>query len=333
MPPTAPSEAASVPAVVEPAALPIVSVEVQTREFEAAATFAVAALAPATRRAYRDDWKRFKEWCDRRGLVALPAEPEVVAAFLAAGANAGLKPATVARRSAAIRYAHGLDRKEPPTSTMQVRATVAGIRRRQGVAPKRKTPATADRIAAMVALAPTGTLRGLRDRALILLGFAGAFRRSELVALRVEDLEETPDGLRVPIRRSKGDQEGAGQDIAIPHGARLRPLAAMREWLDAAGIESGPVFRRVRKNGRVGDEPLNAESVVEIIKSYAARAGLRPEDFAGHSLRSGFLTSAAEAGASALRMAEVSRHKSLDTLLGYVRRADQFRDHAGSSFL
>ena len=115
--------------------------------------------------------------------------------------------------------------------------------------------------------------------------------------------------------------------------AALRPVEAVRAWLDASGITSGPVFRRVRKNGRIGDEALNAETVAALIKDYAGRVGLRPEDYAGHSLRSGFLTSAAEAGASALRMAEVSRHKSLDTLLGYVRRADAFRDHAGSGFL
>ena len=108
----------------------------------------------------------------------------------------------------------------------------------------------------MVALAPTDTLRGLRDRALLLLGFAGAFRRSELVALRVEDLAFVPDGLRVAIRRSKGDQEGAGQEIAIPHGTRLRPVEAVRAWLDAAGIAEGPVFRRIRKNGQVGDDAL-----------------------------------------------------------------------------
>ncbi len=135
------------------------------------------------------------------------------------------------------------------------------------------------------------------------------------------------------VRRSKTDQEGAGQEVAIPRGGRLRPVEAVRAWLNTAGITEGPVFRRVRKNGRIGDEPLNAESVAQIVKSYAERAGFRPEDFAGHSLRSGFLTSAAEAGASALRMAEVSRHKNLDMLLTYVRRADWFKDYAGADFL
>lgn len=303
------------------------------READAAITYALAALAPATRRAYRSDFRRFESWCRPRGLAHIPAEAETVAVFLAAEADAGLKPATIARRAAAIRYAHGLDRQEAPTSTMQVRATVAGIRRRHGTAPAQKEPATADRVAAMVALAPTETLRGIRDRALLLLGFSGAFRRSELVGLRVEDLIATPDGLRVVIRKSKTDQEGAGQEVAIPHGARLRPVEAVRAWLGAAGIESGPVFRRVRKNGRLGEDALSAEAAAAIVKHYAGQAGFDPDDYAGHSLRAGFLTSGAEAGASIFKLMEVSRHKSMDTLRGYVRRAELFKGHAGAGFL
>ncbi len=323
----------SVPALIAPSGLPPVPAEEIRREAEAAVTYALGALAPATRRAYRSDFARFTSWCRRRGLVELPAEPETVAVFLSSEASAGLKPATIARRAAAIRYAHGLDKQEPPTNSQRVRSTVAGIRRRHGTAPAQKTPATAQLIAAMVALAPPDTLRGLRDRALLLLGFAGAFRRSELVALRVEDLVEAPDGLRVVVRRSKTDQEGAGQEVAIPHGARLRPVEAVRAWVGAAGITEGPVFRRVRKNGLVGVEALTAEAVALVVKRHAEGASLRPEDFAGHSLRAGFLTSGAENGASVFKLMEVSRHKSMDTLRGYVRRAELFKDHAGAEFL
>jgi integrase len=172
-----------------------------------------------------------------------------------------------------------------------------------------------------------------RDRALLLFGFSGAFRRSELVALRVEDLTETPDGLRVRIRHSKTDQEGVGQEIAIPRGTRLRPVEALRAWLAAAGITEGPVFRRVTRHGVVLSDALAAESVADIVKHYAARAGLDPNVYAGHSLRAGFLTSGAEAGASIFKLMEVSRHKSVDTLRGDVRRAELFKDHAGSGFL
>lgn len=156
--------------------------------------------------------------------------------------------------------------------------------------------------------------------ALLLLGFAGAFRRSSWWGLTVADLVEVEGGYRVLIRRSKTDQEGAGQEIAIPAGGKLRPVEAIRTWLAVAGIADGPVFRPVAKGGRVLPQALTDRSVANIVKAYAERAGLDPDLFLGHSLRARFLTSAAEAGASLLKMAEVSRHASLDTLRGYVRR-------------
>jgi len=262
----------------------------------------------------------------------VPAEPGLVAAFLASQVAAGTKTSTLSRRVAAIRHAHRLAGHETPTGSEVVKTTMRGIRRTLGAA-KTKAAATARHIALMLAEVPADTPRGLRDRAPLLLGFSGAFRRSELVALRVEDLTETPEGLRVRIARSKGDQEGTGQEIAIPRGTRLRPVEALRAWLAAAGIAEGPVFRRVTRHGVVLPEALAAESVADIVKHYAARAGLDPDAYAGHSLRAGFLTSGAEAGASIFKLMEVSRHKSVDTLRGYVRRAELFKDHAGSGFL
>jgi integrase len=156
----------------------------------------------------------------------------------------------------------------------------------------------------------------------------GAFRRSELVALEVADFMEVPDGLRVRVRRSKTDQEGQGQEIAIPRGYRLRPVEAVETWLAAAEINSDPVFRPVLKGSRLQPVALTDRSVAKIVKRYAGLAGLDPALFAGHSLRAGFITSAAESGAAVLRIADQSRHKSLDVLRGYVRRADMFKDHA-----
>ena len=169
----------------------------------------------------------------------------------------------------------------------------------------------------MAALAPD-RLTGLRDRALLLLGFAGAFRRSELVALDVADIEETETGLLVMIRRSKTDQEGEGITIAIARGTVTYPAKALQEWLDAAGIETGPIFRPINKAGTVAAERLTCRSVANIVKSYAALAGFDAATFSGHSLRSGFLTSAAARGASIFKMMDVSRHKSVDTLRGYA---------------
>ncbi|HYF06329.1 MAG TPA: site-specific integrase [Acetobacteraceae bacterium] len=314
------------------AAEPGTGLALAQQEAEAAHAFALAEKAPATRRAYDSDFAMFSAWCDHRGASPLPAAPEAVAAFLAYSAQAGAKPSTISRRLAAIRYAHALAGLEPPTSAEGVRATLRGIRRTIGAAKAQKAPATAERVAAMAALAPA-TLRGLRDRAILLFGFAGAFRRSELVALQVEDLTETPDGLRVRIAQSKTDQEGQGQEVAIPNGTRLRPVEALQAWIAAAGTTEGPIFRRVAKSGRVLPGALAAESVADIVKHYARAAGFDPAAFAGHSLRAGFLTSGAERGASIFKLMEVSRHKSVDTLRSYVRRAELFKDHAGAGFL
>jgi integrase len=154
-----------------------------------------------------------------------------------------------------------------------------------------------------------------------------------LCALEVADLTEVPDGLRILIRRSKGDQEGQGQEVAIPRGYKLRPVEAVQAWLAAASISTGPVFRAVGRGGRVSCAALADDSAARIVKRYARRVGLDPASYAGHSLRSGFLTSAAESGASVWKLSEVSRHKSLDTLRGYVRRVDLFKEHAGAAFL
>ena len=301
-------------------------------ELEEAASYARAEKAEATRRAYRSDFDQSRAWCEAKRVPALPASPEAVAAFLAAEANLGAKVATIGRRLAAIRYAHKLAGHEPPTNAEAVKATLRGIRRTAGGAPARKAPATADKVLAMVATADTG-LKGLRDRALLLLGFAGAFRRSELTALNIADLEFCEGGLLVTIRKSKTDQEGLGATIAISRGSTACPVDAVSAWIQAAAIVEGPVFRPVTRTGKVSARQLSARAVAELVKYYAHRAGLKAADFSGHSLRSGFLTSAAAHGASIFKMMDVSRHKSVDTLRGYVRDAEMFRDHAGRGLL
>ena len=175
-------------------------------------------------------------------------------------------------------------------------------------------------------------LKGIRDRALLLLGFAGAFRRSELVALDCEDIEESETGLKIRIKFSKTDQEGEGATIAIVRGSIACPVEALKAWRDAAGITTGPVFCSIRKGGKVGAR-LSAQSVADVVKAHAENVGLDPALFAGHSLRAGFLTSAAKRGASIFKMMDQSRHRSVDTLRGYVRDAEIFKDHAGAGLL
>ena len=193
-----------------------------------------------------------------------------------------------------------------PTAAQGVRSTMAGIRRSLGVAPKRKVPATADRVTAMASHSPD-SVKGLRDRALLLFGFASAMRRSELVALDLSDLEEADRGLLVTVRRSKADQEGMGHRRAIPFGrsAETCPVEAHCAWVAAAGLTSGPVFRRVDRHGNIG-ESLSARAVANLVKGYASRAGFYPSEFGGHSLRAGFVTSAAERGANADRIVDQS---------------------------
>jgi site-specific recombinase XerD len=314
--------------------------------------FAKADKAPSTRKAYRGDFAAFQAWCAAGGVPALPAAVETVAAFLSAEADRGMKASSIARRLAAIRYAHRLATVPLPTEAEVVRAVIRGIRRTIGTAKEPKAPATNDRLLAMVAVQKIesqktkwvvgaqsqhgcrsgGSISHLRDKALLLLGFAGAFRRSELVALDVADIEESAEGLRVTIRGGKTDQERTGAIVAIVRGSVACPVEALKAWLNAAGVSEGAIFRRVNKAGKLGDR-LTAQSVALIVKACAKRSGLDPKSFSGHSLRSGFLTSAARRGASVFKMMDISRHRSVDTLRGYVRDAELFRDHAGSGLL
>jgi site-specific recombinase XerD len=301
-------------------------------ELRAAVDLARNEKSEATRRAYRTDFRQFSEWCERKEVIALPAKPETVAAYLAHVVENGLKASTIARRVAAISYAHKLAGYDSPARAETVKATLRGIRRTIGSAVERKIPVTAERVRAMSAAMPD-RLIGLRDRALLLLGFAGAFRRSELVALNVCDIDESNDGLRVRIWRSKTDQEGQGATIAIVPGSVACPVRSLKAWLSAACIDEGPLFRSVTKGGKVSTGRLSSRAVSTMVKRHAKALGLDPRAFGGHSLRAGFLTSAAARGASIFKMMDVSRHRSVDTLRGYVRDAELFRDHAGAGLL
>ena len=299
-----------------------------------------ASKADATVRAYRGDALVFQAWCARFGFRSLPASPEAVAAFIVSEAEEGRAASTLGRRLAAIRYAHKLAGAADPTEDEGVRAAMKGARRKVGVAPTQKAAATAEVLAALLMRTPD-TPTGKRDRALLALGFAGAFRRSELVALDVADLVEDPEGLRVRVRRSKTDQEGRGLEKAIPHGRFIRPVALVREWLDAAGIADGPVFRPVSRSGNVRcPDPgtakpprLTTQTVADIIKRYCTAAGLDASTFGAHSLRAGYITTAAERGADLARIMDQSGHRDPRTVVGYIRRANAFKGHSGSGFL
>jgi site-specific recombinase XerD len=301
--------------------------------FAAAADYAAGDKADSTRAAYAADLRDFERWCVVVGAEPLPASVATVCAYLANLAQQRLKVSTVDRRAAAIAYGHRFRGLEPPTSAEPVKRVLRGIRRRTGVSVEAKAPATARAISGMLKRIPADTLTGKRDRALLAIGFAAALRRSELVALTVEDFERAPEGLRVHIRRSKTDQDASGHTVPVPAGSRLRPVALLDEWLAAAAITAGPVFLAIRKGGRISDRALTPQSVALIVKKWAKAAKLDPRLYAGHSLRAGFVTSALEHGADLLKVMAVTRHREVKTLQTYDRRAQAFKDHAGRGFL
>ncbi len=299
----------------------------------AAGDFMKASKSSATRRAYQSDARHFSAWCARHGLGPLPASADMVAAYLAAIAVSGLKASSITRRVAAIAFVHRMAGYDPPTSNEAIKAVLSGIRRSIGTSTTRKAPATAELVKSLLAIMGDD-LHGLRDRALLLLGFAGALRRSELVALDVADLEETAEGLLVHIRRSKTDQEGAGDFVSVPFGSRLLPVRALKDWLAAAGITEGPIFRPIRRGGNAVEAGrLSDRAVADIIKARAHAVGLDPATLSGHSLRSGFVTSALAHGADMLKVMDVTRHRQVNTLKAYDRRAKAFKQHAGEAFL
>ena len=290
--------------------------------------------AASTLKAYRTDWRDFETWCAASGLTALPAAPETVALYLAARADT-LKPASLGRRLAAISKAHSSAGYESPASMRHapVSETFKGIKRVKGVAQTRKSPLLATQLIRAIATMRVD-LVGLRDRVLLLVGFAGAFRRSELVALEVADVEMVEDGLTITLRRSKTDQEGAGRKIGIPRGSTPEtcPLRALRAWMEAANITEGPLFRSVNRHGHIGGR-LSAKHVAISVKQAAAAVSLDAKSFAGHSLRAGLVTSAAIHGRSDRSIMNQTGHQSVAMVQRYVRDAQLFRDNAAAGLL
>ena len=329
-----PTEADALPAELTPELL---------ADIEDAAELVRGRRAKATIRAYDADLRALQAYLRDRGQPAeLPVSPLLVAAFVSAESRPDERPgherparavSTIERRLAAIGKAHQLAGVEDPTKDQRVRDALTGARRRLRTAPTREKAALAlEDLEQMVRRIARDTHAGRRDRALLLTGIAGAFRRSELVALDAEDVRFVPEGMLVSIRRSKTDQEGSGHVVAVPRGSKLRPVEAVDAWLEALARSSGPLFVRVGKGGRLGDR-LTDQSVALIVKKWAAAARLDPAAFSGHSLRAGFVTSALEAGADLLRVMDVTRHREIGTLKAYDRRAQAFRNHAGRAFL
>lgn len=287
-----------------------------------AADLARGSRSRSTWRAYETDWRDFAGWCADHGLTPLPAAPVTVGLYLADRAKA-LSVATLTRRTTAVAVQHRLAGHHLDTRHPAIRDVLAGLRRSKGTAPRQAVALTVP-LAKRVVATCQDRLSDVRDQALILVGLAGGFRRSELVALDRSDLTLSGDGVRVRIARSKGDQDGEGQVIGISRtGSATCPVAALEAWIEAASIGDGRVFRRIDRHGKVGAS-LSDRAVALILKDRADRAGFDPHGFSGHSLRAGFATSAARAGIKERDIMAVTRHRSATILRRYIRDGEMF---------
>jgi integrase len=298
-----------------------------------AKTFVAAAKAPATLKAYRNDWRDFESWCREHRLHSLPSTPETVALYIADRAST-LALGTIARRLTSITKAHqaaGFTDSRATTRHFVVGETLKGIRRTIGTAQHGKAPLFSVDIRRIVAVRREDLL-GLRDAALVLVGFAGGFRRSELAGIHVCDLKFSADGVVVTVRKSKTDQEGAGRDVGLPFGASQDtcPVRALRQWLDRAAIREGPVFRSVGRYGHVSRRGLHRDSIGKLLKRAAGRAGLKVEELGGHSLRAGCVTQAAMNGVRGFVIMKQTGHKTVTTLRRYIRSGEIFRENAAA---
>jgi site-specific recombinase XerD len=287
-----------------------------------------ASKSENTLRGYQSDWRAFCAWCEVQQVCPMPATAETVAAFVAECAGR-LKVGTVQRRLNAIAEAHKAVGLDSPSNNAMVTNTMKGIRRTKGTAPAQKAATLIDDIRAMVDATDSGLI-AVRDCALIFPGFAGAFRRSELVGLSVDDCAFGKDGLTVTLRRSKTDQAGAGRKIGIPYGSNPEtcPVRNLQSWVERAGISSGQLFRSINRHGQVQPGGLSGIDVARVVKKLADRAGLDAAKYAGHSLRAGHATSAAIAGASERSIMNQTGHRSVQMVRRYIRDGSLFRENS-----
>jgi integrase len=326
------------PGLVEPSARPALAgpagpvaaagdIDALVAELRIAARAAAdTSRAKSTERAYGNDWRDFCAFARLIGRAPHPAEPETVALYATDLARRGRAPATIARRLVSIAVFHRAAGFPSPTEHGVVRAVVSGLRRQLGVAQQQKTALEIDSLRMALARIP-GDVRGLRDRALLLIGWAAALRRSEVAALAMSDLQFEPDGLIIALRQSKTDQEAAGEVVAVPFGAQPEtcPVRTLRSWLAVVG-DRGAVFRRIDRHGNIGSN-LTATAIASIIRARTAAAGI-PGDFAGHSLRAGFATTAAHAGRSETSIMRHGRWKSVQVARRYIRHGSRWHNNA-----
>ncbi|TVY01481.1 site-specific integrase [Paenibacillus cremeus] len=286
--------------------------------------------AENTKRAYTSDWSHFEKWCYSHSLESLPADPQTLAYYITS-LGKEKKASTIKRRMAAISQRHKTKGYPSPCKTPLVKGVWEGLQRKIGVEEKGKEALWLHELREVIEALPKDKLIGIRNRALLVIGWVGAFRRSELVGINIEDISITRDGIIIHLNRSKTDQKGEGQDVALPFASNplTCPVRSFEDWITASRLKDGPLFRRMDRHGNIM-ERLTPPAVRMVVKNSCEAVGLDPQRYSAHSLRSGFCSQAARAGKAEHQIMKQTRHKRSDSLQRYIKKASLFDDNAAS---
>ena len=288
--------------------------------------------ADNTLRAYRSDFRDFGAFCSKHGLKSLPSEPKIISLYLTY-LSKNSKVSTLRRRLVSISMVHKLKGYYLDTKHPIIVENLMGIRRVKGTIQNGKKPLLINHLRLIIKAIDQHKyeeVKKLRDKSIILIGFGGGFRRTELISINYEDLEFVPEGLKIIIRRSKTDQFGEGMIKGLPYFTNVNycPVLNLKKWLEISKIKSGPIFRRFSKGSSITNNRLTDQSVALLIKQYLNLAGIENKNFAGHSLRSGFATVAAESGADERSIMAMTGHKNTQMVRRYIREANIFKNNA-----
>ena len=286
-----------------------------------------------TVRAYKSDFNDFGLFCAQNGFKSLPSEPKIVALYLTYLSTKNAKMSTLKRRLVSIGVIHKLKGHYLDTKHPSIIENIMGIKRRKGSIQIGKKPLLISSLKTIIDAIDQQNkekIKILRDRSIILIGFSGGFRRNEIVSLNYDDLDFVPEGLKIKIKRSKTDQFGEGSIKAVPYfdNSQYCPVVSLKNWIDTARINSGALFRRFSKGSRLTEKRLTDQTVALLIKEYLQLAGIDNKNYSGHSLRSGFATSAAESGAEERSIMAMTGHKSSEMVRRYIKEANLFKNNA-----
>ena len=286
-----------------------------------------------TVRAYKSDFNDFGIFCSQNGFKSLPSEPKIVSLYLTHLSIKDAKMSTLKRRLVSIGVIHKLKGYYLDTKHPAIIENIMGIKRRKGSIQKGKKPLLINSLKKIIDVIDQQNkekIKKLRDRSIILIGFSGGFRRNEIVSLDYEDLDFVPEGLKISLRRSKTDQFGEGFTKALPYfdSSKYCPVVSLKNWLEISRITSGPLFRRFVKGSKLSEKRLTDQTVALLIKQYLNLAGIESKNYSGHSLRSGFATSAAESGVEERNIMAMTGHKSTEMVRKYIKDANLFKNNA-----